>query len=91
MEASHEPLTSNPQQGSTMTAQNQDFQSDESRNQTTESSTETDPLGPITLPTRIRIGARALALSGVVGLSAVAAALGTYDPGTFPTSTIGNH
>lgn len=74
-----------------MTAQNDDLQNDECCNQTAASGTETDPLGPITLPTRIRIGARALALSGVVGLSAIAAAVGTYDPGTFPTSTIGNH
>lgn len=35
----------------------------------------TDPLGPITLPTRYKIGARAMALVGVVGLSAAAAAV----------------
>ncbi|MGW6201830.1 hypothetical protein ACWF0M_37150 [Kribbella sp. NPDC055110] len=35
----------------------------------------TDPLGPITLPMRHKVGARAMALVGVVGLSAAAAAV----------------
>jgi hypothetical protein len=35
----------------------------------------TDPLGPITLPMRYKVGARAMALVGVVGLSAAAAAV----------------
>ncbi|MEI8407448.1 MULTISPECIES: hypothetical protein [unclassified Kribbella] len=35
----------------------------------------TDPLGPITLPQRSKIGARAMALVGSVGLSAFAAAV----------------
>lgn len=35
----------------------------------------TDPLGPITLPTRSKIGARAMALVGTVGISAFAAAV----------------
>lgn len=35
----------------------------------------TDPLGPIQLPTRSKIGARAMALVGTVGLSAFAAAI----------------
>lgn len=34
----------------------------------------TDPLGPITLPERGKIGARALALAGTVGVSAAAVA-----------------
>jgi hypothetical protein len=33
----------------------------------------TDPLGPITLPKRNKVGARAMALAGVVGMSAAAA------------------
>ncbi|WP_433163030.1 hypothetical protein [Kribbella sp. CA-247076] len=46
----------------------------------------TDPLGPITLPTRSRIGARAMALVGTVGLSAFAAAVAASDLGsTWPT------
>ncbi|MFC9693498.1 hypothetical protein ACFTSF_33420 [Kribbella sp. NPDC056951] len=73
-----------------MTAQNNTFQNDECRDQADQAAAETDPLGPIAMPTRLRIGARALALSGVVGLSAIAVALGTCDPSTFPTSTISN-
>jgi len=34
----------------------------------------TDPLGPITLPQRNKVGARATALVGTVGLSALAVA-----------------
>lgn len=34
----------------------------------------TDPLGPIMLPKRSKVGARAMALVGTVGLSAFAAA-----------------
>jgi len=54
-----------------MTAQNHP-QNDECRDQTDQAATETDPLGPINLPTRVRIGARALALTGLVGLSTIA-------------------
>jgi hypothetical protein len=51
--------------------------------QTTEA---TDPLGPITLPKRSKIGARAMALVGTVGLSAFAAAVAASDLGsTWPT------
>jgi len=82
MEASHEPLTSNQHQGRTMTAQNHP-QNDECRDQ---AATGTDPLGPITLPTRLRIGARALALSGVVGVAAAAVVIGT-DPNTVTITT----
>jgi hypothetical protein len=46
----------------------------------------TDPLGPITLPKRSKIGARAMALVGTVGLSAFAAAVAASDLGsTWPT------
>ncbi len=41
---------------------------------------------PIATPTRVRIGARALALTGVVGLSAVAMAVGS-DPNTITQTT----
>lgn len=46
-----------------------------------------DPLGPITLPTRPKIGARAMALvGGTVGLSTFAAAVAAGDFGsTWPT------
>ncbi|WP_350280559.1 hypothetical protein [Kribbella sp. HUAS MG21] len=44
-----------------------------------------DPLGPITLPTRDRVGARALALAGTVGLSSFAAAA-MADQTTWPTA-----
>ncbi|MET7278035.1 hypothetical protein ABZS29_07350 [Kribbella sp. NPDC005582] len=62
-----------------MTAQNHDFQNDECRDHADQAATETDPLGPIALPTRLRIGARTLALTGVVGLSGVAVAMGSFD------------
>jgi hypothetical protein len=76
----------NPQQETKMTAQNHDLQNDECRDLADQAATETDPLGPVSLPTRIRIGARALALTGIVGLSAAAYAVG-YDPNTITTTT----
>ncbi|MET7278036.1 hypothetical protein ABZS29_07355 [Kribbella sp. NPDC005582] len=70
-----------------MSAQNDNFQNDECSSQ---ADTETDPLGPVTLPTRIRIGARAMALTGVVGLSAFAAAVtAVCDPQT--TTSVSHH
>ena len=42
----------------------------------------TDPLGPITLPRRSKIGARAMALVGTVGLSAFAAAVAVNEYGS---------
>jgi hypothetical protein len=54
-----------------MTAQHDTQQDPENQSTTTEA---TDPLGPITLPKRNQVGARALALVGTVGLSAVALA-----------------
>ncbi|GAB2634616.1 hypothetical protein [Kribbella swartbergensis] len=45
-----------------------------------------DPLGPITVPTRSKVGARAMALVGTVGLSAFAAAVAASDlASTWPT------
>jgi hypothetical protein len=65
-----------------MTAQHKQDEVDVPR-QTTEG---TDPLGPITLPKRSKIGARAMALVGTVGLSAFAAAVAASDLGsTWPT------
>ena len=59
-----------------MTAQNHNLQNDdEGRDPADQAATETDPLGPVSLPTRLRIGARALALTGVVGLSTMAMAM----------------
>jgi hypothetical protein len=39
----------------------------------------TDPLGPITLPKRTKVGARALALVGTVGMSTFAIAAVSND------------
>jgi hypothetical protein len=68
-----------------MTAQNHDRANDECRDHADQAATETDPLGPIALPTRTRIGARALALTGLVGLAAAAVATG--DPSTIVNTT----
>jgi hypothetical protein len=50
-----------------------------------ETGIETDPLGPIVVPTRSRLGARALALVGTVGLTAVGLAALLDGPSTWPT------
>ncbi|GAA1680415.1 hypothetical protein GCM10009745_25530 [Kribbella yunnanensis] len=64
-----------------MTAQNEG--KDTVAQQTTDT---TDPLGPITLPTRSKVGARAMALVGTVGLTAFALAAATSDiNSTWPT------
>ncbi len=63
-----------------MTAQNNDFQNDECRDQADQAATETDPLGPIAMPKRSRIGARAMALVGTVSMAAVAMTAGGGDP-----------
>ncbi|MFI5730062.1 hypothetical protein ACIA49_08095 [Kribbella sp. NPDC051587] len=68
-----------------MTAQNHDATNDECRDHADQAATETDPLGPIARPTRTRIGARALALTGLVGLAAAAVATG--DPSTIINTT----
>jgi hypothetical protein len=45
-----------------------------------------DPLGPITLPKRVKVGARALALVGTVGMSTFALAAVTNETAsTWPT------
>jgi hypothetical protein len=68
-----------------MTAQHHTAKHDEQHAQQ-QPADATDPLGPITLPTRSRIGARAMALVGTVGLSAFAAAVAASDYGsTWPT------
>jgi len=72
----------NPEQGTIMTAQNHP-EEDECRDDADQAAT--DPLGPIVLPTRTRIGARALALTGLVGLAAAAVANG--DPSTIINTT----
>ena len=49
----------------------------------------TDPLGPITLPKRTKIGARALALVGTVGMSTFAVAAISNDvASTWPTISV---
>ena len=45
----------------------------------------TDPLGPIMLPKRRHVGARAAALAGVVGLGVAAAAVMVPNGGPFTT------
>ncbi|MFB6721444.1 hypothetical protein ACFCV3_14825 [Kribbella sp. NPDC056345] len=46
----------------------------------------TDPLGPIDLPKRSKIGARAMALLGTIGMSSIGAAVINTEPGwPFPT------
>ncbi|TCO49107.1 hypothetical protein EV646_10385 [Kribbella antiqua] len=45
-----------------------------------------DPIGPITLPKRNKVGARAMALVGTVGMSAFAIAVAATDySSTWPT------
>ena len=52
----------------------------------TTSADQTDPLGPITLPTPSKVGARALALVGTVGMSTLAiAAISNNVASTWPT------
>ena len=66
-------------------------QHDESKPMTTTAATgttadKTDPLGPITLPKPSKVGARALALVGTVGMSTVAiAAISNNVASTWPT------
>jgi len=49
----------------------------------------TDPLGPITLPKRTKVGARAMALVGTVGMSAFAIAAVSNDiNSTWPTISV---
>ncbi len=50
-----------------------------------ESVAPTDPIGPIKLPLRSRIGGRALALVGVVGPAAFGIAAMTDGSSTWPT------
>ena len=68
-----------------MTAQHNESQPD---NQSTTPDA-TDPLGPITLPKRTKVGARAMALVGTVGLSTFAiAAVGNELASTWPTISL---
>lgn len=68
-----------------MTAQHHESQPDV---QSTTPDT-TDPLGPITLPKRTKIGARALALVGTVGMSTFAIAAVSNDvASTWPTISV---
>ncbi|GAB3944404.1 hypothetical protein GCM10029976_068540 [Kribbella albertanoniae] len=46
-----------------------------------------DPLGPIHLPKRSKVGARAMALVGTIGLSSIGAAVINTEPG-WPFTTI---
>jgi hypothetical protein len=65
-----------------MTAQNHEEQPD-LQLQTPDA---TDPIGPITLPKRAKVGARSMALVGAVGMSTFAVAAVTSEYGsTWPT------
>jgi hypothetical protein len=50
-----------------------------------EAEAETDPLGPVMVPARSRLGARALALVGTVGLTALGLTAVLDGPSTWPT------
>jgi hypothetical protein len=69
-----------------MTAQHHDVQHHLPPDEQSAAPDRTDPVGPITLPTRHKIGARAMALVGVVGLSAAAAAIVVPDGVPFGTT-----
>lgn len=58
-----------------MTAQHHDVQHETPVNEQHPTPDRTDPLGPITLPKLHKVGARAMALAGVVGMSAAAVAV----------------
>ncbi|MFI5690883.1 hypothetical protein ACIA58_03500 [Kribbella sp. NPDC051586] len=68
-----------------MTAQHHDVQPKTTADAQSTVPEHTDPLGPITLPMRHKVGARAMALVGVVGLSAAAAAVMVPDGLPFGT------
>jgi hypothetical protein len=70
-----------------MTAQNHDVQHATPANEQNAAPDRTDPLGPITLPRRYKVGARAAALAGVVGMSAMAVAV--VAPNSSPWVTSG--
>lgn len=69
-----------------MTAQHHDVQQHHPADEQSATPDRTDPLGPITLPTRYKVGARAMALVGIVGLSAAAAAVVVPDGLPFGTT-----
>ncbi|TCC21048.1 hypothetical protein [Kribbella speibonae] len=58
-----------------MTAQHHDVQHETPAAEQNTAPDHTDPLGPITLPKRHKVGARAMALVGVVGMSTMAVAV----------------
>ncbi|MFD3402607.1 hypothetical protein ACFWUU_18120 [Kribbella sp. NPDC058693] len=58
-----------------MTAQHHDVQPSTTADAQSAAPEHTDPLGPITLPMRHKVGLRAMALVGTVGMSALAAAV----------------
>ena len=58
-----------------MTAQHHDVQHETPADEQNAAPDGTDPVGPIMLPKRDKIGARAMALAGVVGLSTMAVAV----------------
>jgi hypothetical protein len=71
-----------------MTAQHHDVQSNIPADPQCPEPERTDPLGPITLPKRSKVGVRAMVLAGTVGLSAFAAAAVVAAPDSIPWTTI---
>ncbi|TDO62514.1 hypothetical protein EV651_106128 [Kribbella sp. VKM Ac-2571] len=69
-----------------MTAQHHDVQHHHPADEPSAAPDRTDPLGPIQLPMRHKVGARAMALVGIVGLSAAAAAVVVPDGLPFGTT-----
>lgn len=67
-----------------MTTQNHDTDIDQTELE------QTDPVGPITLPRRSRVGARAMALVGApAGIAAAGLAVAMAEaPGTWPTISV---
>jgi hypothetical protein len=69
-----------------MTAQHDDAQTEVTSILDSGNSETTDPIGPITLPKRTKVGARALALAGSIGMGAFAIAAVSNDvASTWPT------
>lgn len=71
-----------------MTAQHNSHEAEPIRNQPEPieaPGADSDPIGPITLPKRGRLGSRAAALAGSVGLAAAGIAAFTDGCSTFPT------
>jgi len=68
-----------------MTAQNMHDDQLEPQHQPEAAETGTDPVGPIQVPLRSRLGSRANALVGLVGVAAFGIVMATDGASTWPT------